>query len=172
MQAHSGAGPVSQLDELERRFGLELGDLSFVEPPKAFPLSLGVARRFVGERFAMIGDAAHVIHPIAGQGLNLGLQDAAALAERIVDQMRLGLDPGGAAALDGYERDRRFATASMAVTTDLLNRLFSNDAGFLRAVRSAGLGLVERAGPLKRFFINQAAGITGSPPRLMTGAML
>jgi 2-octaprenyl-6-methoxyphenol hydroxylase len=120
----------------------------------------------------MIGDAAHVIHPIAGQGLNLGLQDAAALAERIVDQMRLGLDPGAEDVLDRYERDRRFATASMAVTTDLLNRLFSNDVGFIRAIRAAGLGVVERVGPLKRFFIGQAAGVSAGSPRLMMGEAL
>jgi 2-octaprenyl-6-methoxyphenol hydroxylase len=163
---------ISFLDELERRFGLELGALSLAGPAKAYPLSLGVARRFVGERFAMIGDAAHVIHPIAGQGLNLGLADAAALAERIVDQVRLGLDPGAPDMLDAYERDRRFATASMAVTTDLLNRLFSNDVGFIRAMRSAGLGMVERAPPLKRFFIGQAAGLGPGAPKLMQGEML
>ncbi len=160
------------IDELERRFGLELGALKFAQPPKSYPLSMGIARRFVGDRFAMIGDAAHVIHPIAGQGLNLGLQDAAALAERIVDQMRLGLDPGAEEPLEGYERDRRFATSSMAVTTDVLNRLFSNDLGFVRAIRSAGLGIVDRAGPLKRFFIGQAAGVSAGVPRLMMGEAL
>jgi 2-octaprenyl-6-methoxyphenol hydroxylase len=164
--------PFLQIEELERRFGLELGALHFVEPPKAYPLSLGIARRFVSDRFAMIGDAAHVIHPIAGQGLNLGLQDAAALAERIVDQMRLGLDPGDPTMLEAYEKDRRFATASMAVTTDLLNRLFSNDSRFLRAVRAAGLGLVERFSPGKRFFIGQAAGVMPGAPRLMMGEEL
>jgi 2-octaprenyl-6-methoxyphenol hydroxylase len=164
--------PVSFLDELEKRFGLELGALTLAGPPKAYPLSLGVARRFIAERFAMIGDAAHVIHPIAGQGLNLGLADAAALAERIVDQIRLGLDPGASDILEAYERDRRFATSSMAVTTDLLNRLFSNDLGFVRAIRSAGLGIVERAPPLKRFFIGQAAGLGAGAPRLMMGEPL
>jgi 2-octaprenyl-6-methoxyphenol hydroxylase len=167
-----GLDPLSLSDELERRFGLILGALTLATPLQAYPLTLGVARRFVAERFAMIGDAAHVIHPIAGQGLNLGLQDAAALAERIVDRMRLGLDPGGAEALDGYERDRRFATASMAVTTDLLNRLFSNDAGFLRAARVFGLGVVDRAPPMKRFFIGQAAGVAAGVPRMMAGEAL
>ncbi len=153
-------------------FGLQLGALTLLQPLKGYPLRLGLARRFVGERLALVGDAAHVIHPIAGQGLNLGLQDIAALAERIVDQMRLGLDPGAPDMLDGYERDRRFETSRMAVTTDIINRLFSNDAAALRAFRSAGLSLVERIPPLKRFFIGQAAGISPAGPRLTRGESL
>jgi 2-octaprenyl-6-methoxyphenol hydroxylase len=164
--------PFFLLEELEKRFGLQLGDLSFATPLKAYPLSLGIARRFVTDRFALLGDAAHAIHPIAGQGLNLGLQDAAALAERLTDALRLGLDVGDPAALAAYERDRRFATASMAVTTDLLNRLFSNDVGFVRAIRSLGLGIVDRTPPLKRFFMGQASGTAGRQPRLMAGEAL
>ena len=164
--------PGALLDGLERRFGLELGDLTLSTPLQGWPLTLGIARHFVSERLALIGDAAHVIHPIAGQGLNLGLKDAAALAERIVDQARLGLDIGDAAMLAGYERDRRFDTSAMAVTTDVLNRLFSNDSQALRAIRSLGLSLVDRLPAAKSFFIGEAAARTGAEPRLLRGDAL
>jgi 2-octaprenyl-6-methoxyphenol hydroxylase len=150
--------PDSLLYELERRFGLELGELTLLTPLDAWPLKLGLARRFISERLALIGDAAHVIHPIAGQGLNLGLKDAFALAARIIAQARLGLDIGDMSVLEAYEHDRRFDTSAMAVTTDVLNRLFSNDSAALRAIRGFGLGIVERMPSLKRFFIGQAAG--------------
>ena len=130
--------------ELERRFGLKLGEIKAVGPRRAFPLGLSVARSFVGERVALVGDAAHVIHPIAGQGLNLGLRDVAALAEAVADAARLGLDIGGADVLDRYQRWRRFDTLTMGVATDGLNRLFSNRSDALRIVRDIGLGLVER----------------------------
>lgn len=161
-----------QLVEVERRFGLELGEIALETKLRAYPLGFGVARRFVGERLALIGDAAHLIHPIAGQGLNLGLRDVAALAEVIVDAARLGLDPGGAEVLEGYERARRFDTVAMGVATDGLNRLFSNDFTPLRLARDLGLGLVDRLPGLKRFFIREAAGISGEPPRLMRGEAL
>ncbi len=157
---------------IEKRFGLELGRITLEGPLHAYPLSLGLARSFIGERLALLGDAAHVIHPIAGQGLNLGLKDAAALAEALIDQVRLGLDPGAPEALEAYQRSRRFDTAQMAVTTDILNRLFSNDFGPLRALRDVGLGLVNRMPPLKRFFIGQAAGTGRGVPRLMRGEAL
>jgi 2-octaprenyl-6-methoxyphenol hydroxylase len=157
---------------IEKRFGLALGEIGVDGPLHAYPLSLGLARSFTGERLALLGDAAHVIHPIAGQGLNLGLKDAAALAEAIIDQMRLGLDPGAPEALEAYEKARRFDTAQMAVTTDILNRLFSNDIGPLRMVRDIGLGLVDRMPRLKDFFIGQAAGIGAAMPRLMRGEAL
>ena len=158
--------------EVERRFGLELGDIALESRPGAYPLSFGVARRFVGERLALLGDAAHVIHPIAGQGLNLGLKDVAALAEVIVDAARLGLDVGGADVLEAYEKGRRFDTVAMGVVTDGLNRLFSNDSTPLRLARDLGLGLVERMPGLKRFFIREAAGLAGPTPRLLKGEML
>ncbi len=157
---------------IEKRFGLELGPITLEGPLKAYPLSLGLARSFIGDRLALLGDAAHVIHPIAGQGLNLGLKDAAALAEAIIDQVRLGLDPGAPEALEAYQRSRRFDTAQMAVTTDILNRLFSNDFGPLRVLRDFGLGLVDRMPPLKKFFIGQAAGTGRAVPRLMRGEAL
>ncbi|WID94338.1 ubiquinone biosynthesis hydroxylase [Bosea vestrisii] len=158
--------------EVERRFGLELGEITLESRPGAYPLSFGVARRFVGERLALLGDAAHVIHPIAGQGLNLGLKDVAALAEALVDAARLGLDVGSFDVLEDYEKGRRFDTVAMGVVTDGLNRLFSNDSTPLRLVRDLGLGLVERMPGLKRFFIREAAGLAGPTPRLLKGEML
>jgi 2-octaprenyl-6-methoxyphenol hydroxylase len=113
-----------------------------------------------------------VIHPIAGQGLNLGLHDAAALAEAVADAVRLGMDPGGADVLEAYERARRFDTVAMGAMTDGLNRLFSNDALPVRLVRDLGLGLVDRMPGLKRFFIREAAGLKGSGSRLMRGEAL
>jgi 2-octaprenyl-6-methoxyphenol hydroxylase len=158
--------------ELEKRFGLHLGDLNMIGPRRAFPLGLFTARRFIGERLALIGDAAHIIHPIAGQGLNMGLRDVAALAEAIADAARLGLDCGGPDVLERYQRWRRFDTMTMGVATDGLNRLFSNHSDVLRLVRDIGLGLVERMPALKRVFIREAAGFTGDVPKLLKGEAL
>ena len=157
--------------EVERRFGLELGALALETPLKAYPLAFGIARRFAAERLALLGDAAHVIHPIAGQGLNLGLKDAAALAEAVADAVRLGLDPGGADVLAAYERARRPDTVAMGAVTDGLNRLFSNDLLPLRLIRDLGLGLVDRIPALKRAFIGSAAGLGRGGPRLMRGEL-
>ncbi len=159
-------------NELERRFGLHLGDIEVVGPRRAFPLGLFTARSFIAERLALIGDAAHVIHPIAGQGLNMGLRDVGALAEVIVDGARLGLDPGAYDILERYQRWRRFDTLTMGVATDGLNRLFSNRSDALRLIRDVGLGLVERLPALKRIFINEAAGFTGDVPKLLRGQAL
>jgi len=159
-------------DELEKRFGLHLGEIKDLGPRRAYPLGLHVARAFIAERIALIGDAAHVIHPIAGQGLNLGLRDVAALAEAIADAARLGLDIGGPEVLDRYQRWRRFDTMAMGVATDGLNRLFSNRSDALRLVRDVGLGLVERVPALKNLFIREAAGLTGEVPRLLRGEAL
>lgn len=158
--------------ELERRFGLHLGELKALDKPRAFPLSYFVARSFIGERLALVGDAAHVIHPIAGQGLNMGLKDVAALAEVIVDAARLGIDIGQADVLERYQRWRRFDTMAMGLATNSLNFLFSNESSLLRAVRDIGLGLVDRTPPLKSLFIRQAAGMTGEVPRLLKGEAL
>ncbi|MFY9687370.1 MAG: ubiquinone biosynthesis hydroxylase [Pseudolabrys sp.] len=158
--------------ELEKRFGLQLGDIKVAGPRRAFPLGLFTARTFIGERLALVGDAAHIIHPIAGQGLNMGLRDVAALAEAIADAARLGLDSGGPDVLERYQRWRRFDTMTMGVATDGLNRLFSNHSDALRLVRDVGLGLVERMPMLKRMFIREAAGFTGDVPKLLRGETL
>jgi 2-octaprenyl-6-methoxyphenol hydroxylase len=158
--------------ELEQRFGLHLGEVKALDKPRAFPLGYFVARSFVGERLALVGDAAHVIHPIAGQGLNMGLKDIAALAEVVVDAARLGMDLGQADVLERYQRWRRFDTMAMGLATNSLNLLFSNKSTLLRSVRDIGLGLVDRMPPLKTAFIRQAAGLAGEVPRLLKGEAL
>jgi 2-octaprenyl-6-methoxyphenol hydroxylase len=176
-QAHEAARIVALPDaefhaELERRFGLHLGEIRVVGPRRVHPLGLSVARTFIADRLALVGDAAHVIHPIAGQGLNMGLKDVAALAEVIVDAARLGLDPGSLAVLERYQRWRRFDTVAMGVATDGLNRLFSNHSDVLRLVRDVGLGVVDRLPALKHLFIREAAGLVGEVPKLLRGQAL
>lgn len=156
--------------ELERRFGTFLGKVTPEGSRAVFPLQIRVARRFVAPRLALAGDAAHRVHPIAGQGLNLGFRDAAALAEVIVEARRLGRDPGAADVLDGYDRWRRLDTLEMGTVTDTLNRLFATDLAPVRALRDFGLGLVDRMPALKRGFITRAAGLTDrGQPRLLSG---
>lgn len=160
-------------EELERRFGHKLGPVRPVGPRRAFPLGLTLARSFVAPRFALAGDAAHGIHPISGQGLNLGFKDVAALAETVVEADRLGLDIGSLNVLERYQSWRRFDTLRMGVTTDVLNRLFSNDVGPIRIMRDFGLGVVDRLPALKSYFIGQAAGTTdANGPRLLAGEAL
>jgi len=157
-------------EELERRFGHKLGALKLIGGRRAFPLSLTLARAFVAPRLALAGDSAHGIHPISGQGLNLGFKDVAALAETIVEADRLGLDIGSINTLERYQSWRRFDTFRMGVTTDVLNRLFSNDSTPIRIARDFGLGLVERLPKLKSYFIGEAAGTGGKDdPRLLSG---
>ena len=167
-----GGAPEETLAEIERRFGLSLGRLALEDGPSAYSLSFGIARGFRAERLALLGDAAAIIHPVAGQGLNLGLAGAAALAEAVTEALRLGLDPGGPDVLRAYERARRFDTVAMAAATDGLNRLFSNDALPVRLARDLGLGLVERMPGLKRFFIGEASALRGPQPRLLRGEAL
>ncbi|AXV16710.1 2-octaprenyl-6-methoxyphenyl hydroxylase [Neorhizobium sp. SOG26] len=156
-------------DELQRRFGHKLGEIQVVGGRKAFPLGLTLARSFVAPRLALAGDAAHGIHPISGQGLNLGFKDVAALAQTVVEADRLGLDIGALDVLERYQTWRRFDTFRMGVTTDVLNRLFSNDNTPLRVARDFGLGIVERMPKLKNFFIDQAAGKSSEGPSLLRG---
>lgn len=159
--------------EVQRRFTDFLGEARPIGPRWSYPLSTHLARDYVAPRFALVGDAAHVIHPLAGQGLNLGLRDVAALAEAVVDAVRIGLDPGSNAALDAYQRARRIDATAMAAVTDGLNRLFSNDAAPLKAVREAGLGLVNAIAPLRRLLAGAAAGAgLGAGPRLLKGEAL
>jgi 2-octaprenyl-6-methoxyphenol hydroxylase len=165
-------GDAGFLAELSKRFGSRLGEIAVAGPVQSFPLDFQLARAFVADRLALTGDAAHAVHPLAGQGLNIGFRDVAALAETIVDSARLGLDIGTAPVLERYERWRRFDTTFSATVMDGLNRLFSNDSAPLRALRDLGLGLVDRAPPLKRFLVQEAAGTTGAVPRLLRGEPL
>lgn len=164
--------PEDLTRELEYRFTPKLGEISLASRAEAFPFRFQIARRFVAERLALIGDAAHVVHPVAGQGLNLGLRDVAALAETIVGEMRLGLDPGAPAPLAAYERRRRFDVAASGLGLDALNRLFSNDFAPLRFVRDLGLRIVDRAPPLKDMLIAEAGGAGSGAPKLLKGLAL
>ena len=155
--------------ELARRFGEHLGEVTPRGPRWAYPLRLELARDYVKPRFALVGDAAHTIHPIAGQGLNLGLKDVAALAETVLDAARLGLDFGQEEGLKRYERWRRFDSFVLAAATDGVNRLFSNDIPPLRFARDLGLGIVDQIAPLRRFFMRHAGGDIGTLPRLLKG---
>ncbi len=155
--------------ELEQRFGRKLGAVKLVSKVQAFPLGLRLAREYVRNRFVLAGDAAHGVHPIAGQGLNLGFKDAAALAQTIVEADRLGQDFATLDVLERYQVWRRFDSVQMGITTDVLNRLFSNDSSVLRGARTFGLGIVDRLPRLKRWFIDRAAGDTGAAPRLLRG---
>jgi 2-octaprenyl-6-methoxyphenol hydroxylase len=158
--------------ELARRFGDFLGRIEIVGPRWSYPLALMHAARYGAERLVLVGDAAHVIHPIAGQGLNLGLRDVAALAELVVDARRLGLDIGNPEILSRYERWRRFDTVALATVTDGLNRLFSNTIPPVEWMRGIGLAAVNRLPPLRRFFMQHAMGMTGDLPRLARGERL
>jgi 2-octaprenyl-6-methoxyphenol hydroxylase len=158
--------------ELVRRFGEHLGAVKTVGPRFSYPLSVQTADRFVAPRLALVGDAVHGIHPIAGQGWNLGLRDVAALAEVVVDAHRLGLDIGADSVLADYARWRRVDALAMIGVTDALNRLFSNDLAPLRLARDLGLAAVNRLPPLRRFFIRHAMGVVGDLPRLVKGEAL
>ena len=155
--------------ELIKRFGEELGWVRAEGPRRVYPLGLSIAKRFRARRLALIGDAAHVVHPIAGLGFNLGLRDIAALAECIGDAVQLGMDPASESVLVRYERWRRVDTVTVAAATDGLNRLFSNDYAAVRLLRDAGLRAVDAVRPLKTAFVHEAAGVTGALPRLLLG---
>ena len=161
--------PEDLLRQIERRFTLKLGAISLASRVETYPLGFRFAREYVRERLALVGDAAHLVHPLAGQGLNLGLRDVAALAEHIIEPLRLGLDPAEPSVLQAYQRSRRFDVVSSGFGMDAINRLFSNDFGPVRALRDFGLRLVDRAAPLKRAFMQEAAGDGASAPRLMRG---
>ncbi|MBV8738545.1 MAG: UbiH/UbiF/VisC/COQ6 family ubiquinone biosynthesis hydroxylase [Alphaproteobacteria bacterium] len=158
--------------ELRARFGDFLGLVEPVGPRWSYPVFLMLAERYIDRRLALVGEAVHVIHPIAGQGLNLGIRDVAALAELIVDTRRLGLDIGDDALLERYQSWRRFDAVLLAAVTDGLNRLFSNTLAPLRLIRDLGLAAVNRVPPLKRFLMRDAMGITGKLPRLVQGLPL
>ncbi len=153
--------------ELECRFGDFLGKLEIIGPKWSYPLSLQFAENTIDRRLALVGDAAHAMHPIAGQGLNMGLRDVAALAEVVLDARRLGLDIGDGVVLERYQRWRRFDNTLMLAMTDGLNKLFSNNIRPLRLARDLGLAAVNSLPPLKKFFMSHAMGLVGDLPRLM-----
>ncbi len=159
-------------DEMRRRFGDFLGHVEVVGPRWSYPLCLHFAETAIGERLALVGDALHGMHPIAGQGLNMGIRDVAALAEVVTDAFRLGFDIGAPDVLERYQRWRRFDNMLMLGLTDGLNRLFSNDITPVRMARAVGLGAVNRIPPLKRFFMRHAMGLVGELPRLLRGQPL
>jgi 2-octaprenyl-6-methoxyphenol hydroxylase len=157
------------LRELTSRFGEHLGSVRIAGGRHGYPLSVFVAQEFAGPRLALVGDAAHVLHPLAGLGFNLGLRDVAALAECVHDATALGLDPGSDAVLQRYTRWRRFDTVLTAAVVDGLNRLFGNDNALLRLLRDAGLAMVNQIPALKSGFVSEAAGQAGSLPKLLRG---
>jgi 2-octaprenyl-6-methoxyphenol hydroxylase len=158
--------------ELHRRFGPSLGDVRLLGGRWSYPLRLLHAESYIRPRFALVGDAAHTMHPIAGQGLNMGLRDVAALAEVLIDAKRLGLDLGALSTLERYQRWRRFDNQLLLLVTDGLNRLFSNESGALRLVRDLGMAAVDRMTVLKRLFMRHAMGTLGETPRLLRGEAL
>ncbi len=160
------------LAELRRRFGNFLGELSLEGPRFGYPLSLQLAERMIDARVALAGDSAHGIHPLAGQGLNLGLKDCAALAECIADGVALGLDPGDVSILERYQRWRRFDNVSMALGMEFFDKMFSNDIRPLAAARQLGLAAVNAVGPARRFFMKYAGGAAGDLPKLLRGESL
>jgi 2-octaprenyl-6-methoxyphenol hydroxylase len=157
------------LDELDLRFGGKLGRLKLASPRKAWPLSVHLARAYIADRLALVGDAAHGVHPIAGQGLNLAFRDVAAMTEVIADAARTGLDIGSSAVLERYERWRRFDSMLAAGAFDAINAFFSQENRLLRSAREVGLQLVDRLPALKRTFVTEAAGLTGDLPKLLRG---
>ncbi|HRO15202.1 MAG TPA: FAD-dependent monooxygenase, partial [Paracoccus sp. (in: a-proteobacteria)] len=175
----ANARAVAALDDdafvevLRPRFGDFLGAIRLAGPRFSYPLSLSLAEAYAAPRIALVGDAAHGVHPIAGQGLNMGLRDVAALAEVLVAAARRGEDIGAADVLAGYQRWRRFNATALGLGMDAVNRLFSNDLPVLRGARELGMGLVTAIGPLRRGFMRQAAGLSLDPmPRLLAGQRL
>ncbi|MBK1634263.1 FAD-dependent monooxygenase [Rhodovulum adriaticum] len=177
-ETHRNAAAIQALDDagyldaLRPRFGDFLGEIALEGKRFTYPLNLTLANAFVAPRLALLGDAAHGVHPIAGQGLNLGLRDVGALAQVLVEARRRGEDIGALDVLERYQTWRRFDTTVMAAGTDAVNKLFSNDNPVLRAGRDLGMGAVNALPGLRRRFIREAAGLTGDLPRLMTGRPL
>lgn len=164
-----GLKDADYLDHLRPRFGSFLGDIKLAGKRYTYPLGLSLANSFIAPRVALVADAAHGVHPIAGQGLNAGLRDVAALTEVLTDAKRRGEDIGSETVLGAYQQWRRFDTATLAMATDGFNRLFSNDNPFLRAARDIGMGALQAMPKLRRGFIREAAGLTGDLPKLMQG---
>ncbi|MEM9793241.1 MAG: UbiH/UbiF/VisC/COQ6 family ubiquinone biosynthesis hydroxylase [Pseudomonadota bacterium] len=170
--AISALTDTAYLDVLRPRFGSFLGEIALAGQRYSYPLGLTLANRLIAPRLALVGDAAHGIHPLAGQGLNLGLRDVAALAQVLVDATRRGEDIGATDVLERYRRWRQFDIAAVAAATDGINRVFSNNHPLLRAGRAFALGAANALPGLRRAMIRQAAGITGDLPHLMQGRTL
>ncbi len=174
-EADARAAQIIALDDdaflaaLRPAFGSFLGPISLAGARFSYPLGLTLANSFIAQRLALVGDAAHGVHPIAGQGLNAGLRDVAALAQVLGEARQRGEDIGSEQVLHRYQQWRRFDTATLALATDTFNRLFSNDNPVLRTVRDIGMGVVNASPTLRRAFIREAAGLTGDLPRLMRG---
>lgn len=171
-QAISAMSDAEYLAILRPRFGDFLGDISLAGERFTYPLSLSLAQSFVAERVALVGDAAHGLHPIAGQGLNAGMKDVAALTETLTEARRRGEDIGSETVLPRYASWRRFDTATLALATDSFNRLFSNDSQTLRGLRDLGMGAVNAIPALRNSFMREAAGLTGDLPKLLQGQRL
>ena len=178
-ETHANAHAIAALDDagfldvLRPRFGDFLGAIRLAGPRFSYPLSLSLAERYATPRVALVGDAAHGVHPIAGQGLNLGLRDVAALAEVLTDASRRGEDIGAIDVLERYQTWRRFDATSLALGMDTVNRLFASDNALISAGRGLGMGLVSALAPLRRRFMRQAAGLSLDPmPRLLSGQPL
>lgn len=171
-EALKAASPEAFNAHLVRRFGDFLGDIEVTGPVFTYPLSIAIAERLSAPRIALLGDAAHGVHPIAGQGLNLGLKGAAALAEVLVEASRLGEDIGAEAVLERYAAWRRFDTNTLAAGMDAFVWLFSNDNPLIRLARGVGMAAVNRIGPARRFFMHEAGGAVGDLPRLLRGEAL
>lgn len=163
---------AAYLAALQPRFGDFLGEIALAGDRFTYPLSLSLANSFVGARLALVGDAAHGVHPIAGQGLNLGLRDVGALAEVLIEAARRGEDIGAADVLARYQLWRRFDSTTLALGMDGVNRLFSNNNPILRLGRDMGLGLVNAVPGLRRSFMRQAAGLSGDVPKLLSGRLI
>jgi 2-octaprenyl-6-methoxyphenol hydroxylase len=168
-EAIQGLDDSDYITALKPRFGNFLGEISLAGKRFTYPLNLTIANSFIAARMALIGDAAHGMHPIAGQGLNAGLRDVGALAEVLTEARRRGEDAGSALVLDRYQQWRRFDTATLVASTDMVNKLFSNDNPLLRLGRDLGMGLVNSLPGLRRGFMREAAGLTGDLPRLLKG---
>ena len=172
-EQNANAKAINLFDEtrytkiLAARLGNFLGKFKIIGDRHTYPLELSIADRFIDERLALIGDAAHSVHPIAGQGLNAGFKDIAVLAHIIQDAHHRGEDLGSLGVLKRYEEWRRFDSAQLAYSTDLFNKLFSNENEALRLARNIGLKLLDSIPVAKRNIIKEAAGITGELPRLM-----
>jgi 2-octaprenyl-6-methoxyphenol hydroxylase len=171
-QALKTASPQAFAAHLRRRFGEFLGQVEVLGPRWVYPLGFSLAERVASPRVALLGDSAHGMHPIAGQGLNMGLKDAAALAEVLVDALRAGEDIGSELVLERYARWRRFDNVMLMAATDVFVRLFSNDQPLVRAARGMGMAVVNRIGPARRFFMHEAGGAVGDLPRLLRGDAL